>query len=268
HRNDWLNANDWFTNQVGSPRGKFLQNVLGFSGSGPMPFLGGNWFGNVQGLRARNAVSTASLTTVNTPIFPTNSDGTTSAALIASGPFGVTAAQVDPTALNILNVKNNYYGGTFLIPRVGQPGCIATSATNLKCVFSRVAPVSDTQYVVSYDRPFFSGKSKVSGRWFYDNGNTNAPFGTAPTLAFPQTSVQNNRFATISHTHEISNRQLNVFRFGFSRFLSTFSPNDILDLSDISATRPNSGTVPGVYQVTVTGAFSFGTGVNDERGTV
>src|SRR5262249_15589151 len=137
-----------------------------------------------------------------------------------------------------------------------------------KCVFSRVAPVSDTQYVISYDRPFFSGKSKVSGRWFYDNGNTNAPFGTASTLAFPQTSVQNNRFATISHTHEISNRQLNVFRFGFSRFLSTFAPNDILDLSDISATRPNSGAVPGVYQVTVTGAFSFGTGVNDERGTV
>ncbi len=44
HRNDWLNANEWFTNQVGKPRGKFLQNVLGFSASGPMPFLGGFWF--------------------------------------------------------------------------------------------------------------------------------------------------------------------------------------------------------------------------------
>ena len=268
HRNDFLNANDWFTNEVGGPRGKFLQNVLGFSGSGPMPFLGGNWFGNVQGLRARNAVSTASLTTVNTPIFATNPDGTTSAALLAGGPFGVTAGQVDPTALNVLNLKNSYYGGSFLIPRAGQPGCIATSATNLKCVFSKVAPVSDTQYVISYDRPFFNGKSKVSGRWFYDNGNTNAPFGTASTLAFPQSSVQNNRFLTLSHTQEISNRQLNVFRFGFSRFLSTFVPNDIASLSDIGASRPNSSTVPGIYQVSVTGAFSFGTGVNDERGTV
>jgi hypothetical protein len=265
HRNDWLNANDWFTNQVGGPRGKFLQNVLGFSGSGPMPFLGGNWFGNVQGLRARNAVSTASLTTVNTPIFPTNSDGTTSAALLGPA-FGV--ATVDPTAVNILNVKNSYYGGTFLIPRVGQSGCAPTSASNLKCVFSHVAPVSDTQYLVSYDRPFFGGKSKISGRWFYDNGNTNAPFGTASTLAFPQLAIQKNRFATISHTHEISNRQLNVFRFGFSRFISSFAPSDIVNLSDISATRPNSGTVPGVYQVAITGAFSFGTGVNDERGTV
>jgi hypothetical protein len=268
HRNDWLNANDWFTNQVGGPRGKFLQNVLGFSGSGPVPFVGGNFFGNVQGLRARNAVSGASLTTVNTPIFPTNPDGTTSAALLATGPFGVTAGTVDPTALNVLNDKNNYYGGTFLIPRPGQPGCIATSATNLKCVFSKVAPVSDTQYTTVYDRSFFGGKSKVSGRWFYDNGNTNAPFGTASSLAFPQLAIQKNRFATISLTQEISNRQLNVFRFGFSRFLSTFAPNDIVNLSDIGASRPNSSTVPGVYQVAVTGAFSLGTGVNDERGTV
>jgi Carboxypeptidase regulatory-like domain len=276
HRNDWLNANDWFTNQVGKPRGKFLQNVLGFSGSGPMPLIGGNWFGNVQGLRARNAVSSASVTTVNTPIVNTNPDGTTSAALIASTPgiVGVTAAQVDPTALNILNLKNSYYGGTFLVPRLGQPGCLKTSAAtanqpaNLKCVFSAVAPVSDTQYVVSYDRSFFSGKSKVSGRWFYDNGNTNAPFGTASTLAFPQLSIQKNRFATISHTHEISNRQLNVFRFGFNRFISSFAPTDLVKLSDVNATRPNSGTVPGIYQVSITGAFSLGTGVNDERGTV
>src|SRR5262249_56525373 len=128
----------------------------------------------------RSAVSPASLTTVNPPIFPTNAEGPTPVAFLSPTIGG---AAVDPTAVNILNVKNNYYGGTFLVPRAGQPGCLATSATNLKCVFSRVAPVSDTQYVISYDRPFFSGKSKVSGRWFYDNGNTNAPFATATTLA-------------------------------------------------------------------------------------
>jgi hypothetical protein len=276
HRNDYLNANEWFTNQVGKARGKFLQNVLGFSGSGPMPLIGGNWFGNVQGLRARNAVSAASLTTVNTPIFNTNPDGTTSAALIASTPgiTGVLASQVDPTTLNILNDKNNYYGGAFLVPRVGQPGCLqtsnatATAPANLKCVFSKVAPVTDTQYVVSYDRSMFSSKSKLSGRWFWDNGDTNAPFGTASTLAFPQLAIQRNRFATISDTHELSSRQLNVFRFGFSRFISSFAPTDLVKLSDINATRPNSSTVPGVYQVTIAGAFSLGTGVNDERGTV
>src|SRR5260370_15274797 len=266
HRNDWLNANEWFTNQANKPRGKLLQNVLGFSGSGPMPLLGGFWFGNVQGLRARNGVSPAtSVATVNTPIFNTNSDGTTSAALLSSA-FSV--ASIDPTALNILNLKNSYYGGRFLIPRAGQSGCAQTTASNLKCVFSGVAPVSDTQYVVSYDRLFFGGKSKVSGRWFYDNGDTNAPFGTASTLAFPQISIQKNRFFALGHTQQISNRQLNEFHFGFSRFISSFAPTDIVKLSDIGATRPNSGAVPGVYQVAITSSFSLGTGVNDERGTI
>src|SRR5262249_61363899 len=125
HRNDWLNANEWFTNRNGIPRQKFLQNVLGFSGSGPMPFLGGFWFGNVQGLRARNAVNpNGSSTTVTLPQLPVNPDGTTSAALLqADGRFGINATnvnKVDPTALNILNDKNNYYGGAFLAPRACQ----------------------------------------------------------------------------------------------------------------------------------------------------
>lgn len=270
HRNDWLNANEWFTNHNGLPRQKFLQNVLGFSGSGPMPLLGGNWFGNVQGLRARNGVNpNGSSTTGISPNFPTNPDGTTSAALLAAAGFpGITTVgQIDPTALNILNLKNSAYGGQFLIPRAGQQGC-SVVGQNLNCIFSKVAPQSDTQYAVVYDRPFFGGKSKISGRWFYDNGNAQLPFGTASFLAFPQAVVLNNRFASISHTQEISNRQLNVFRFGFSRFIASFVPTDLVNLSDINATRPNSSTVPGVYQVTITGAFSLGTGVNDDRGTV
>jgi len=268
HRNDWLNANEWFTNNVGLSRGKFLQNVLGFSGSGPVPFLGGAFFGNVQGLRARNAVNPlGSSTTVISPNLPTNSDGTTSAALL-SAKYGV--ATIDPTALNILNLKSSAFGGQFLIPRAGQTGCAVTGTTgqNLKCVFRGVAPQADTQYATVYDRSFFGGKSKVSGRWFYDNGNATLPFGTASSLAFPQAQVQNNRFATISETQEISSRQLNVFRFGFSRFIASFVPTDLVNLSDINAQRPNSSSVPGVYQVAVTNLFSLGTGVNDDRGTV
>src|SRR5262249_45924659 len=72
HRNDWLNANEWFFNQSGLRRQKNLQNVGGVSGSGPMPFLGGFWFANYQGLRGRNGVSpSGSSTSVTSPNFPT-----------------------------------------------------------------------------------------------------------------------------------------------------------------------------------------------------
>src|SRR6266700_176065 len=267
HRNDWLNANEWFFNHNQVPRQKFLHTVLGISGSGPMPLLGGNWFTNVQGLRARNGVSpNGASTNVTSPVFPTNPDGTTSAALI--GPtFGLTPAQVDPTALNILNFKMPYYGGQFLVPRAGQPGCV-TSGTDLHCIFTKIAPQSDTQYSISYDRSFNNGKTKISGRWFFDNGNTQLPLGTSSSLAFPLNTTQNNRFFSVNYTQQISNRQLNEFRTGFSRFIASNQPTDLINLSDIGATRPNASSVPGVYQVGIAGSIFFGTGPNDDRGTI
>src|SRR5215212_4663077 len=49
HRNDALNANDFFFNRDGKRRPKFLQNVFGGSASGPVPAAGGFWFFNYQG---------------------------------------------------------------------------------------------------------------------------------------------------------------------------------------------------------------------------
>ena len=57
HRNDALNANEWFRNANGvSKRARLLQNVFGGSGSGPVPKVGGFWFFNYQGVRARNGI--------------------------------------------------------------------------------------------------------------------------------------------------------------------------------------------------------------------
>ena len=60
HRNDALNANEWFHKQsqvtTGVPNkpGRLLQNVFGADLGGPVPFLKGFWYGNIQGIRARN----------------------------------------------------------------------------------------------------------------------------------------------------------------------------------------------------------------------
>src|SRR5262249_53362837 len=131
HRNDALNANEWFRNASGvSKRARLLQNVFGGTGSGPVPKLGGFWFFNYQGVRARNGIDTAaSSLTPTIQNFPVNSSGLTSAALIAPA-FGLTAAQIDPVAINILNTQSTLYSGQFLIPRSGTTGCkTATSAT-------------------------------------------------------------------------------------------------------------------------------------------
>src|SRR5712692_12122485 len=154
HRNDVFNANEWFFNKNGKKRGRLLQNVFGGDGSGPIPKLGGYWFFNYQGVRARNGIDpNGSTLTPTIPGFPTNPDGTTSAALLAGATYagqtvGLTPAQIDPVAVNILNLKSTIYGGAFLIPRPGQAGCgtPATITGTFQCSFGAIAPIADNQY--------------------------------------------------------------------------------------------------------------------------
>jgi len=275
HRNDALNANEWFRNANGvSKRARLLQNVFGGTASGPVPGAGGFWFFNYQGVRARNGLDpNGSSLSPLIQAFPTNPDGSTSAALLASA-FNLTPAQIDPVAVRILNVQSGHYGGNFLVPRPNQGGCRgATSATaTFTCQFSAVAPIEDNQHTISYDRFWRDGKEKLTGRWFWDNSSVLKPYGTAGLssghLAFPRTDIQNNRFVSLSFTHIFSPSKVNELRAGYSRFISALSPEDIVTLGDIGAQRGNSDQFPGMYFTSITGLFSIGTGVNDERGTV
>src|SRR6266404_297029 len=272
HRNDVFNANEWFRNASGlSKRPRLLQNVFGGSGSGPVPKAGGFWFFNYQGVRARNGVDPNGSTLAPTvQAFPTNADGSTSAALLATA-FGLTTAQIDPVAVSILNLQSARFGGKYLVPRLGQTGCGGVTGGAIgtfTCQFSAIAPIADNQYVVSYDRTMRHGKDSISGRWFWDEGSVAKPYGTDTTLANPRTDTQWNRFLAITETHQFSSNMVNELRLGFSRFLFANIPTDTANLSDIGAVRGNSSQFPGVYRVSVTGSFSLGTGVNDDRGTV
>ena len=278
HRNDALNANEFFFNRQGKPRGRLLQNVFGGDVSGPLPKLGGFWFFNYQGVRARNGIDpSGSVVSPTIPTFPRNADGTTSAALLASGVYPgqtvqLTAAQIDPIAVNILNLKNSLYGGTFAIPRPGQGGCgnptVGATQATFTCTFNGIAPITDNQYTISYDRDMLGGKDHIAGRWFWDEGDATKPLGTNSNLAFPRTDTQWNRFFALTETHNFSATKINELRFGYSRFLFANIPTDLITLQDIGAQRGNSDLFPGVYQFAVSALFTVGTGVNDDRGTV
>ena len=274
HRNDALNANEWFFNSKGTKKGRLLQNVFGGSGSGPIPKLGGYWFFNYQGVRARNGIDPSGSTTAPIiqaiPASALNPDGTVSTTGIAAA-FGLTPAQIDPVAIRILNLQDNRFGGTFLVPRVGQAGCGAVTGGitgTFTCQFSNIAPIKDNQYLISYDRDMRDGKDKISGRWFWDQGAVKKPFGTDTTLTNPRTDTQWNRFLSITETHTVSATKVNELRLGYSRFLFANIPTDTHTLAEIGAVRGNSSQFPGMYRVDISGLFQIGTGVNDNRGTV
>src|SRR5271167_2615129 len=84
-RNDAFNANEWFRAHANEPRAKLIQNVIGGQASGPIPLLKGFWFTNVQVIRGRNGVDpNGSSISPTIAAFPTNPDGSTSAALLAA----------------------------------------------------------------------------------------------------------------------------------------------------------------------------------------
>src|SRR5713101_2551084 len=99
-----------------------------------------------------------------------------------------------------------------------QAGCPTRGAVNptsispgnpgtFRCTFSAIAPITENQYVGTYDRPLRGDKDKISGRFFYDNVAVAKPFGTASSLAFPENVLLHNRFVSISETHVFSPRQ-------------------------------------------------------------
>jgi len=277
NRNDDYNANDWFRNNAGEGRGRLLQNVIGGAASGPVPLVKGFWYFNAQVVRGRNGIDpSGSSSSPDVAAFPTNSDGTTTAALLASDPnlagSGITAAQIDPVAVNILNAKSSYYGGTYLIPRPGQPGCLAPTGggggepSTFSCQFSLVGKPSDTQYTATYNRPFRHDKDKLSVSMFWDTSPTLKPLGTTADIAFPLDSLVQNRFGTISYTTQLTNRQLNEVKFGANRFVFSTTPMSLLTLADVGATRPDQAAFPGIYYLQ-NGPDSFGIGENDYRGT-
>jgi hypothetical protein len=272
HRNDYFNANEWFFNKNGTKRGRLLQNVFGGSASGPIPKVGGFWFFNYQGVRARNGIDPNGSSTVpNVQAFTTNPDGSVTAASLATQ-FGLDPSQIDPVAVNILNLKDNRFGGQYLVPRVAQGGCgivagaIGGFPGNYTCTFSSVAPIRDNQYTISYDRSFRGDKDKITGTWFWDEGSVAKPFGTDTTLTNPRNDFQWNRYLAITETHLFSPTKINELRLGYSRFLFGNVPVDTHTSAEIGAAT--NGNFPGMYRVSVTGLFSAGTGVNDDRGTI
>lgn len=276
HRNDALNANEYFFNKNGTKRGRLLQNVFGGNASGPVPKVGGFWFFNYQGVRARNGIDPLGSSTAPTvQLFPTNADGTTTAALLASATYAgqtvpLTAAQIDPVAVSILNLRDTRFNGAFLVPRFGQGGCgsLIGATGTFRCQFSAIAPIEDNQYTISYDRSFRDGKDRITGTWFWDEGLVAKPYGTDTTLTNPRTDTQYNRFLNITHTHIFDSTKVNELRLGYNRFLFANLPTDTHDLTEIGAQRGNSSEFPGMYRVAITGLFSLGTGVNDDRATV
>src|SRR5438477_2916983 len=274
-RNDVLNANEYFLNAADQKRPPVKQNIFGASLGGPVgKEKYGFFFVNYQGTRQRSALSPG--TQINNsalPVLPTDRSAASIAGAFSTSDFPLTAADIDPVVLALLNFKSNQFGsspGGFLIPTIpGTPGGTGSF------IISKPGKYSDDQFTTNWDREFRGGQDKISARFFFSNSESLLPFGagglqaslggtlsssiSATDLNFPYNLPLKGRFLTASETHLFSPTLVNEFRFGYVRIGYSLLNIPPVTASDLGIIRPTNAVTSSIYKFSIFGAgFQLG----------
>jgi hypothetical protein len=268
-RNDTLNANNFFANATGVPKGDFRRNQPGGTLGGPIPGAKKRafFFASYQVTRDVNAASLASsVRSLNLPPIPAVR---TPAALGANfggqtGVFGGVAiapdgSNINPVALNLLNAKNP--DGSFVIPSPQTAG----SGVN----YTAVVPghYEDDQFNANVDLDLAQA-DRVSVKFFFSNSHQNLPFSGASVPGFPALRDFDNRNLAIAQTHVFSSRAVNQLRAGFSRISSRSATTSALTAQSVGMTRLNDPQERSLPLVQILGGLQIGNAPNDKNETV
>ncbi len=272
-RNDVLNANEFFLNAAGQKRPSIKQNIFGGSLGGPVVAEKfGFFFVNYQGTRQRSALSPG--TQINNPAFPslpTDRSAASIAAALSTANFPISAANIDPVALALLQFKSNQFGDPsgFLIPSVGTPDLNPAKAAYATAPFIATKPgkYTDDQFTSNWDREFGAGRDKVSVRFFFSNAESLLPFGagglqaslggtlassiSATDLNFPYDLPVAARFFTVNETHLFSPALVNDFRFGYVRINNSLLNIPPVTAADLGIQRPTDNVTKSIYKFTL-----------------
>jgi len=267
-RNEALNANNFFANATGVPRGEFRRHQSGGTLGGPLPWSRKRafFFVSYQATRDVNAASLAS--SVRSQTLPPIPLARTPASLGAifggqTGLFGGVpvardGSNINSVALNLLNAKNP--DGSFVIP---SPQ-IAGSSVNYTAVLP--GRYDEDQFNTNLDVNL--GKAdELSAKFFFSNSDQDVQFSGATVPGFPALRTFSNRNLSIADTHTFSPHAVNQFRAGFSRVASRSSAPSTLTAQAVGINRLGDPQVRSLPHIQILGAFQLGNAVNDKNKT-
>src|ERR1700758_2577372 len=254
-RNEALNANNFFANATGVPRGEFRRSQAGGTLGGPVPWSRKRafFFVSYQATRDVNAASlSSSVRSLSLPSIPQVRTPASLGAVFGgqTGAFGGVAvapdgSNINPVALKLLNAKNP--DGTFVIPSPQTSG----GGVN----YTAVVPghYNEDQFNTNFDFNLRTA-DHLSVKFFFSNSNQDVPFFGASVPGFPALRSFGNRTLSIAETRIFSSRTINQFRFGFSRLAGQSAAGGTLTDQDVGINYPN-GTQEGLPEIDVLGAF-------------
>ena len=267
-RNEALNANNFFANATGVPRGEFRRNQPGGTLGGPLPWSRKRafFFVSYQATRDVNAASLVSSVQSQTlPPIPLVRTPVSLGAMFGgqTGLFGGVAvagdgSNINPVALNLLNAKNA--DGSFVIP---SPQ-IVSSGINYTAVLP--GRYDEDQFNTNLDLNLRKS-DQLSVRFFFSNSDQNVPFSGATVPGFPALRNFGNRNLSIAYTHIFSSRAVNQFRAGYSRISSRSSAPSPLTSQAVGISRIGDPQVRSLPHMQILGAFQIGNALNDKNET-
>jgi Carboxypeptidase regulatory-like domain/TonB-dependent Receptor Plug Domain len=267
-RNEDLDANNFFANATGVPRGEFRRSEPGATLGGPVPWSSRRalFFVSYQATRDVNAASlSTSVSSLSLPPIPQVRTPAALGAVFggATGAFGGVAvapdgSNINPVALSLLNAKNP--NGTFVIP---SP---KTSASGVNYTAVLPGHYNEDQFNTNLDLNVREPDS-LSVKFFFSNSNQNIPFFGATVPGFPALRTFQNRNLAIAETHIFSPRAINQFRFGFSRLAGQGVAGGALTDQDVGINSFNDPREEIIPEIEVLGAFELGNTAEDRGKT-
>ncbi len=267
-RNEALDANNFFANATGVPRGEFRRSQPGATLGGPLPWSKKRalFFVSYQATRDVNAASlSSSVRSLSLPPIPLVRTPASIGAVFggqtgALGGVGVAldGSNISPVALNFLNAKNP--DGTFVIPSPQTSG----RAVNYTAVLP--GHYNEDQFNTNFDFKLRMADS-LAMKFFFSDSTQDVPFFGSSVPGFPVLRAFQNRNLAINETHIFSPRAINQFRFGFSRLAGQSSDGGTLTDEDVGMNRfsdPQEAIIP---QIEILGAFELGNSAQDHGKT-
>jgi hypothetical protein len=263
-RNNALNANEFFRNRAGQPRGILKQNQFGMTLGGPIVKEKLLFFVSYQGTRQVNGIGSGGASSFFTPAFSNDRSSAALGALFAGQPAGagtVTVApdgsNISPQALALLNLK--LPDGSYAIPTPQSVNSAQPFALRGFSAFSVPARFRDDQFLSNLDY-VQNTKSRFAGRWFWAGGNQvqSLPPSQVGTSApgFPLLMDSRMRNLSVSHTYTLSARLLNQADFGFHHIGVPTIQDELFKWSDVGVKA--SGTANAYPAVGVNGSAALG----------
>ena len=259
-RDEALNANNFFANATGVPKGDFRRHQPGVTLGGPLPWFtkGAFFFVSYQATRDVNAASLASsVRSLTLPPIPlTRTPGSLGAIFGGqTGLFGGVAiapdgSNINPVALNLLNAKNP--DGSLVIPSPQT----ASSGVN----YTAVLPGHYDEDQFNTNIEFNLGQAdRLSVKFFFSNSNQDLPFAGATVPGFPAVRDFDNRNLAIAQTHIFSPQVINQFRAGFSRIASLSAAPSPLTAQAVGINRVNDPQERSLPHIQILGALNLET---------